>query len=218
MPLASVEEAIVFDDAHDPHLRGARGHDPARRDAADRAPREALPARGLAPGVWINETATTPKPPEVRPGRKAEELLSSSRRVGDRRVGFVVDRLVGQQDIVIKALGQVAQEGARARRRDRARRSARRARARRRRAHQRGARELAGGPHRRRARRPRARRSPRPTCAATEASREGARLASRRRALGDCSAPTSSASAPSTSPSCSAPRRTPSRSATSSRS
>jgi two-component system chemotaxis sensor kinase CheA len=26
--------------------------------------------------------------------------------VGDRRLGFVVDRLVGQQDIVIKALGK----------------------------------------------------------------------------------------------------------------
>ena len=48
----------------------------------------------------------------VRPHRERERRRSSwwSRRSGGRRVGFVVDRLVGQQDIVIKALGRKIQE------------------------------------------------------------------------------------------------------------
>lgn len=52
----------------------------------------------------MNEEAKTPKPPPVRPGRNKSYVVIAT--VADRRVGFVVDRLVGQQDIVIKALGR----------------------------------------------------------------------------------------------------------------
>ena len=55
--------------------------------------------------MWINESAPTPKPPEVRPGRKAKSYCIVA-TVAERRVGFIVDKLVGQQDIVIKALGK----------------------------------------------------------------------------------------------------------------
>jgi two-component system chemotaxis sensor kinase CheA len=41
----------------------------------------------------------------VRPGRKAKSYCIVA-TVADRRVGFIVDKLVGQQDIVIKALGK----------------------------------------------------------------------------------------------------------------
>ena len=41
----------------------------------------------------------------MRPGRKAKSYCVVA-TVADRRVGFIVDRLVGQQDIVIKALGK----------------------------------------------------------------------------------------------------------------
>ena len=75
--------------------------------------------------------------------RAVRERSWSSRRSADRRLGFVVDELVGQQDIVIKALGKSLEGRARLRRRDRARRPARRARPRRRRADRRGARRQA---------------------------------------------------------------------------
>ena len=35
-----------------------------------------------------------------------DPVQRDGREVADRRVGFVVDRLIGQQDIVIKALGK----------------------------------------------------------------------------------------------------------------
>jgi two-component system chemotaxis sensor kinase CheA len=105
MPLASVEEAIVFDDAMIKTFEGREvmtqrgGTLPIVRLA------KLFHLEGWRPGVWINEAAATPKPPEVRPGRKAKSYCIVA-SVADRRVGFIVDRLVGQQDIVIKALGR----------------------------------------------------------------------------------------------------------------
>jgi two-component system chemotaxis sensor kinase CheA len=105
MPLASVEEAIVFDEAVVKTFEGRevmtqRGQTlPLARLA------RVFQLEGYRPGVYVNEEAKTPKPPEVRPGQrpKAYVVIGS---VADRRVGFVVDRLIGQQDIVIKALGK----------------------------------------------------------------------------------------------------------------
>jgi two-component system chemotaxis sensor kinase CheA len=59
---------------------------------------------GHRAGVWFNEDAKTPQPPQVRTGRPRSYVVIAT--VADRRVGFVVDRLIGQQDIVIKALGK----------------------------------------------------------------------------------------------------------------
>jgi two-component system chemotaxis sensor kinase CheA len=105
MPLASVEEAIVFDDSM---VKTFEGREVMTQRGAT------LPIVRLAtlfhledwrPGVWVNEFAATPKPPEVRPGRSAKSYCIVA-SVADRRVGFIVDKLVGQQDIVIKALGK----------------------------------------------------------------------------------------------------------------
>src|SRR6185436_7960880 len=57
------------------------------------------------PGVWVNEEAKTPRPPPTRTGRKGTGYVVIA-MVADRRVGFIVDRLIGQQDIVIKAMGK----------------------------------------------------------------------------------------------------------------
>lgn len=105
MPLASVEEAIVFDDAMIKTFEGREVM--TQRGATLPIVRLAklFHLEGWRPGVWINEAAATPKPPEVRPGRKAKSYCIVA-SVAERRVGFIVDRLVGQQDIVIKALGR----------------------------------------------------------------------------------------------------------------
>ncbi len=105
MPLASIEEAIVFDDSMIKTFEGREVM--TQRGATLPIARLAklFQLEGWRPGVWINEAAPTPKPPEVRPGRKAKSYCIVA-RVAERRVGFIVDRLVGQQDIVIKALGR----------------------------------------------------------------------------------------------------------------
>jgi len=105
MPLASVEEAIVFDDSMIKTFEGREVM--TQRGATLPIVRLAklFQLEGWRPGVWINENAPTPKPPEVRPGRKAKSYCVVA-TVAERRVGFIVDRLVGQQDIVIKALGK----------------------------------------------------------------------------------------------------------------
>jgi two-component system chemotaxis sensor kinase CheA len=104
MPLASVEEAIVFDESM---IRTFEGREvmtqrgvtlPIARLA------KVFQLEGWKPGVWVNEEAKTPKPPPVRAGRSKSYVVVAT--VAERRVGFVVDRLVGQQDIVIKALGR----------------------------------------------------------------------------------------------------------------
>jgi two-component system, chemotaxis family, sensor kinase CheA len=105
MPLASVEEAIVFDDSMIKTFEGREVM--TQRGATLPIVRLAklFQLEGWRPGVWINESAPTPKPPEVRPGRKAKSYCVVA-TVAERRVGFIVDKLVGQQDIVIKALGK----------------------------------------------------------------------------------------------------------------
>jgi two-component system chemotaxis sensor kinase CheA len=106
MPLASVEEAIVFDEALVKTFEGKevmtqRGQTlPLARLA------RVFQLEGYRAGVWVNEEAKTPKPPEeLRPGQRPKSYVIVG-TVGDRRVGFIVDRLLGQQDIVIKALGR----------------------------------------------------------------------------------------------------------------
>ncbi|MBX3204862.1 MAG: chemotaxis protein CheA [Labilithrix sp.] len=109
MPLASVEEAIVFDESM---VRTFEGREVMTQRGST------LPIARLAKvflleghraGVWFNEDAKTPTPPAVSASRsvggrpKSYVVIAT---VADRRVGFVVDRLVGQQDIVIKALGR----------------------------------------------------------------------------------------------------------------
>jgi two-component system chemotaxis sensor kinase CheA len=104
MPLASVEEAIVFDESM---VRTFEGREVmTQRGATLPLARLAKLFRleGWRAGVWVNDEAKTPKPPPVMAGRSKSYVVVAS--VAERRVGFIVDRLVGQQDIVIKALGK----------------------------------------------------------------------------------------------------------------
>jgi two-component system chemotaxis sensor kinase CheA len=92
IPLASVEEAIAFDETL---VRSFDG-------------REALTQRGATLPICrlgrLFEIEEQPAPEgTVRKNAKPCVVIAS---VGNRRLGFVVDRLVGQQDIVIKALGK----------------------------------------------------------------------------------------------------------------
>jgi two-component system chemotaxis sensor kinase CheA len=94
VPLASVEEAIAFDESQ---VRSFDGREALTQRGAT------LPICRLARLFEIE----TPAPVMVdgRP-RKAPKPCVVIASVGNRRLGFVVDRLVGQQDIVIKALGK----------------------------------------------------------------------------------------------------------------
>ena len=105
MPLASVEEAIVFDESM---MRTFEGREVmTQRGATLPIARLAkvFQLEGYRAGVWVNEEAKTPKPPAASAGRNASGYVVIA-TVADRRVGFIVDRLVGQQDIVIKAMGK----------------------------------------------------------------------------------------------------------------
>jgi len=104
MPLASVEEAIVFEESM---VRTFEGREVmTQRGATLPLARlgKVFQLEGHRAGVWFNEDAKTPVPPPVRSTRPKSYVVIAT--VADRRVGFVVDRLVGQQDIVIKALGR----------------------------------------------------------------------------------------------------------------
>ncbi len=105
MPLASVEEAIVFDESVVKTFEGREVMTQREKTLPLARLARVFQLEGYRPGVWVNEEAKTPKPPEVRPGQKPKAYVVIA-SVADRRVGFVVDRLVGQQDIVIKALGK----------------------------------------------------------------------------------------------------------------
>jgi len=86
IPLASVEEAIVFDE----------------RDVRAVEEREVMNQRGRTLPIcrlWKLFGLTHDGPP---PSKRFVVIAA----VGNRKLGFVVDRLVGQQDIVIKALGK----------------------------------------------------------------------------------------------------------------
>jgi two-component system chemotaxis sensor kinase CheA len=87
VPLASVEEAIAFDERQ---IRNFEG-------------REALTQRGTTlPICRLSRLFDLEATTQSRPGKPCVVIAS----VGERRLGFVVDRLIGQQDIVIKALGK----------------------------------------------------------------------------------------------------------------
>jgi two-component system chemotaxis sensor kinase CheA len=92
IPLASVEEAIVFNE----------------RDVRVIEGREVMTQRGQTlPLCRLSHLFEIDKPTSgverASDGRKHFVVIAS---VGARRLGFVVERLVGQQDIVIKALGK----------------------------------------------------------------------------------------------------------------
>ena len=92
IPLASVEEAIVF----------------SERDVRVIEEREVMTQRGQTlPLCRLSRLfgidAAEPGVERASDGRKHFVVIAS---VGSRRLGFVVERLVGQQDIVIKALGK----------------------------------------------------------------------------------------------------------------
>jgi two-component system chemotaxis sensor kinase CheA len=92
VPLASVEEAIVLDEGLVRNFNG----------------REAMTQRGVTlPVCRLAQLFGLPERPVREPLslRKAKPCVVIA-QVGDRRLGFIVDRLVGQQDIVIKPLGK----------------------------------------------------------------------------------------------------------------
>jgi two-component system chemotaxis sensor kinase CheA len=86
VPLANVEEAIVLDESQ---VRTVEA-------------REVLTVRGAS--LPICRLARLFALPPVERQRKAAFVVIA--QVGARRLGFVVDELVGQQDIVIKPLGK----------------------------------------------------------------------------------------------------------------
>ncbi len=87
MPLASVEEAIVLDQSQVRTIEG----------------REVITLRGAT--LPICRLARMFGVPQRRPCAAPRAFVVIA-QVGNRRLGFVVDELVGQQDIVIKALGK----------------------------------------------------------------------------------------------------------------
>jgi two-component system chemotaxis sensor kinase CheA len=90
MPLQSVEEAIAFDERAVRTLEG----------------REVMTVRGASLPVCrlakLFSLAPQAPPESQHPARSFVVIA----QVASRRLGFVVDKLVGQQDIVIKALGK----------------------------------------------------------------------------------------------------------------
>jgi two-component system, chemotaxis family, sensor kinase CheA len=92
IPLASVEEAIVFNDRDVRVIEG-------REVMTQRG--QTLPLCRLSRLFGIDDI--DPFVERASEGRKHFVVIAS---VGTRRLGFVVERLVGQQDIVIKALGK----------------------------------------------------------------------------------------------------------------
>jgi two-component system chemotaxis sensor kinase CheA len=90
VPLASVEEAIVLDEGL---VRSFEG-------------REALTQRGATlPICRLSQLFGLGEPSRRRGFTRRDRPCVVIAQVGERRLGFVVDRLVGQRDIVIKPLG-----------------------------------------------------------------------------------------------------------------
>ena len=109
MPPSRPWREAIFDESV---VRTFEGREVTQRGATLPDPRpEGVPARSHRPGIWFTDEGKTPEMPAVRGSRKQGYVVIAA--VADRRVGFVVDRLIGQQDIVIKALGKSRQEGAR---------------------------------------------------------------------------------------------------------
>jgi two-component system chemotaxis sensor kinase CheA len=88
VPLANVEEAIALDEAQ---VRTVES-------------REVLTVRGTSlPVCRLARLFGIPRRERERERQRAFVVIA---QVGNRRLGFVVDELVGQQDIVIKPLGK----------------------------------------------------------------------------------------------------------------
>jgi two-component system chemotaxis sensor kinase CheA len=99
VPLASVEEAIALDESQ---VRAVES-------------REVLTVRGASLPICRLERLFAMRRPSSAPGSQGDAKSRGRRggrafvviaRVADRRLGLVVDELVGQQDIVIKPLGK----------------------------------------------------------------------------------------------------------------
>ncbi len=103
MPLANVEEAVALDESV---VRTIDGREVTTQRGVT-LPIARLSTvfqlEGHRSGVWIDPESA----PEIP--RKPPRSYVVVATVAERRVGFVVDRLVGQQDIVIKALGRTLQ-------------------------------------------------------------------------------------------------------------
>jgi two-component system chemotaxis sensor kinase CheA len=91
VPLASVEEAIVLDESL---VRNFEGREALTQRGAT------LPICRLGQLFGLTDTAK-----KLAIGARRERPCVVIAQVGERRMGFVVDRLVGQRDIVIKPLG-----------------------------------------------------------------------------------------------------------------
>ncbi len=91
VPLTSIEEAIAFDEGL---VRSFEGREVMTQRGAT------LPVCRLRKHFGHDTDALSSR----RMARRSGFVVIAS--VGERRIGFVVDRLVGQQDIVIKALGK----------------------------------------------------------------------------------------------------------------
>ncbi|MFO0669120.1 MAG: chemotaxis protein CheA [Polyangiaceae bacterium] len=94
VPLANVEEAIVLDDKEVRVIDG--------REVLNQRGRT-LPMCRLAKLFGFAPRERAPSP-TVREGRRAKQFVIVA-QVGNRKLGLVVDALLSQQDIVIKALG-----------------------------------------------------------------------------------------------------------------
>jgi two-component system, chemotaxis family, sensor kinase CheA len=94
MPLASVEEAIVLDETL---VRTFEGREVMTQRGAT------LPICRLGRFFGMDGESFAAHDANATSRAKAFVVIAS---VGNRRLGFVVDRLVGQQDIVIKPLGK----------------------------------------------------------------------------------------------------------------
>ncbi len=91
VPLTSIEEAIAFDEGL---VRSFEGRELMTQRGAT------LPVCRLRKHFGHDTDSLSAR----RVARRGGFVVIAS--IGDRRIGFVVDRLVGQQDIVIKALGK----------------------------------------------------------------------------------------------------------------
>jgi two-component system chemotaxis sensor kinase CheA len=91
VPLASVEEAIGFDEKNVRTLEG----------------REVMTVRGASlPITHLAKLFELARQAEPAPSSAKMRTFVVIAQVGNRRLGLVVDRLVGQQDIVMKPLGR----------------------------------------------------------------------------------------------------------------
>jgi two-component system chemotaxis sensor kinase CheA len=92
VPLASVEEAIVLDEGLVRNFHG----------------REAMTQRGVTLPVCrlAQLFGLSERPARESPTARRTRPCVVIAQVGDRRLGFIVDRLIGQQDVVIKPLGK----------------------------------------------------------------------------------------------------------------